>query len=604
MRCSKCGSDNRGGRRFCTNCGTPLAATCPKCGAPVEPDEKFCGECGAAIGVSALRPRSDPSQPQILLSDAIPTTDAADGERKAVTAFFADIKGSMELMEELDPEEARAIVDPGLKLMIKAVRHYGGHVVQSTGDGIFALFGAPTAHEDHPQRALYAALRLQNAIREYSANLVAAGGTRLEARVGVNTGELVVRTLTTNDGHAEYTPIGHTANLASRMQSIAPTGSIAITESTRRLVEGYFQIRPSGPTRIKGLREPINVYEVTGLGPLRTRLQRAAAKGFSNFVGRAREMDSLRHAAERVIEGHGQVVAALADPGVGKSRLFYEFKSTSQSGWMVLETISISHGQASAYLPVIELLRNYFDFSEDNDDRKRREKVAGRIVMLDSALEDTIPYLFTLLGIAESDDPLAQMDGVIKKRRTLEAIKRIILRESSNQPLLLIFEDLHWIDAESQAALNVLADSIGTAKILLLVNYRPEYRHNWGNKTYYVQLTLDPLSKENAGQMLDAMMGSGAELIPLKRMIIDKTQGNPFFMEEMVQGLFEEGVLIRNGATKIIRPLSDIRVPATVQAMLGARRPPAARPKGAAANPRGSRQRVHLSSARGDSGEW
>src|SRR6516225_786346 len=235
---------------------------------------------------------------------------------------------------------------------------------------IFALFGAPVAHEDHPQRALYAALRLQDATRKYSAQLVAEGGTPLEARVGINTGEVVVRTLTTADGHTEYTPIGHTANLASRMQAIAPSGSIAITEQTRRLVEGFFQVKSLGPTRVKGLTEPINVYEVTGLGPLRSRLQRAAARGLTRFVGRDREMDALGHALAQARAGSGQIVAVMADPGVGKSRLFYEFKATSQSGWMVLEAYSVSHGKAWAYLPVIELLSSYFKISRDDDERE------------------------------------------------------------------------------------------------------------------------------------------------------------------------------------------------------------------------------------------
>jgi len=406
-----------------------------------------------------------------------------DGERKTVTALFADLKGSTELMEELDPEQARAIIDPALMIMREAVGRYDGYVVQSSGDGIFALFGAPLAHEDHPQRALYAALRLQDAIRAYSAKLIADGGIPLEARVGVHTGELVVRTLATADGHTEYSPIGHTANLASRMQAVAPTGSIAITEFTSRLVEGYFQLKPRGPTRLKGVSEPVNVYEVLGLGPLRTRLQRAAGRGLTKFVGRAREMEALKHALQQAKAGHGQIVAATAEPEVGKSRLFFEFKALSQSGSMVLETISVSHGKASVYLPVIDLLHGYFKIGSEDDARTRREKVAGRITILDRALEDTLPYLFALLRIAEGDDPLAQMDGQVKKRRMLEAIKRILLRESLNQPLMVIFEDLHWIDEQTQELLNLLADSIATAKILLLVNYRPEYSHQWGSKT-------------------------------------------------------------------------------------------------------------------------
>jgi predicted ATPase len=261
----------------------------------------------------------------------------------------------------------------------------------------------------------------------------------------------------------------------------------------------------------------------------------------------------------------------MAEPGVGKSRLFFEFKATSQSGWMVLETFSVSHGKASAYLPVIDLLRNYFDISAGDDARKRREKVAGKITILDRNLEDTLPYLFSLLGIVGGDDPLAQMDGQIKKRHTLEAIKRIVLRESLNQPLMVIFEDLHWIDGETQELLNLLADSIGTAKFLLLVNYRPEYSHLWNSKTYYTQLRLDPLGKESAEEMLSALVGDGNDLIRLKRLIIERTEGTPFFMEEIVQALFEDGVLQRNGAVKLAKPMNAVKVPATVQAVLASR---------------------------------
>jgi class 3 adenylate cyclase len=489
-----------------------------------------------------------------------------------VTALFADIKGSTELMEDLDPEEARSIIDPALKLMIDAVQRYDGYVVQSTGDGIFALFGAPMAHEDHPQRALYAALRMQEEMRRYASRLREAGELPIEARVGVNTGEVVVRTIATGGAKTEYTPIGHTANLASRMQALAPTGSIAVSENTRRLVEGYFVLKPLGPTRVKGLSEPINVYEVTGIGPLRTRLQRSAGRGLTKFVGREREMEALKHAAELARQGRGQIVAAMAEPGVGKSRLYFEFKATSQSGWMVLETFSISHGKASAYLPVLDLLHGYCKIMGEDDLRTRREKVNGKVLTLDRTLEDTVPYLFSLLGITEGADPLAQMDGQIRKRRTLEAIKRILLRESLNQPLMVIFEDLHWIDEATQEFLNLLADSLGTAKLLLLVNYRPEYSHKWNSKTYYTQLRLDPLGKESAEEMLTALLGEGKDLLPLRRLIIERTEGNPFFMEEIVQVLLDEGALVRDGAElKLTKPMHALKIPPTVQGILAAR---------------------------------
>jgi class 3 adenylate cyclase/tetratricopeptide (TPR) repeat protein len=529
--------------------------------------------------------------PNVTISAEQMTSAVADGERKTVTSLFADIKGSMDLMEDLDPEEARAIVDPALKLMIDAVHRYGGYIVQSTGDGIFALFGAPTAHEDHSQRALLAALRLQEQLGRYSNQLRGQGRMPLQARVGVNTGDVVVRSIETGEGHTEYTPIGHSTSLAARIQSLAPVGSIATSDATRKLCEGYFTLKSLGPTMVKGVSEPIEVFEVTGLGPLRTRFQRAEIRGFTKFVGRQREMDALRHAAGQARAGHGKIVAVMADPGVGKSRLFFEFKATSQSDWTVLEAFSVSYGKASAYLPVLELLSAYFEISRDDDERKRRERLLGKVLGLDRSLEDTLPYLYALYGIAETGDSLAQMDPRIRRRRTQEAIERIILRESLNQPLMIIFEDLHWIDAETQALLDLLVEAIANASILLLVNYRPEYRHEWASRSHYTHLRLDPLGRESAEEMLDALLsmplarsvageskrgdqpraGEGADMAALKRQIIERTQGTPFFIEEMVQTLFEEGVLRRNGSVKLAKPISTMKVPATVQAVLASR---------------------------------
>ena len=578
MHCPSCNAENPSAAKFCIECGLSFKSRCAECGGENLPQAKFCAECGTSLprrvptsNAQSAAATTGPAATVLTERPSVESHEAPEGERKTVTALFADIKGSTELMEDLDPEEARAIVDPALRIMVDAVRRYDGYVVQSTGDGIFALFGAPVAHEDHPQRGLYAALKLQEELKRYSAKVLAEGGTPIQGRVGINTGEVVVRSIQTGAGQVEYTPIGHTTNLASRMQTAAPVGSIAVSEATRWHCEGYFILKPLGPTRVKGVSEPINVYEVTGLGPLRTRLQRAAGRGLTKFVGREREMEALKHAADQAKSGHGQIVAAMAEPGVGKSRLFFEFKATSQSGWMVLEAFSVSYGKASAYLPVIDLLRNYFRISREDDERTRREKVAGKIAILDRSLEDTLHYLFSLLGIVEGDDPLAQMDGQIKKRRTLEAIKRILLRESLNQPLIVVFEDLHWIDSETREFLNLLTDSIGSAKILLLVNYRPEYRHEWGNRTHYTQLRLDPLGAESAVEMLSSMLGDGKDLIPLKRLIIERTQGTPFFMEETVQVLLDEGALVRNGTVHLTKTLAELKIPPTVQAILASR---------------------------------
>jgi class 3 adenylate cyclase/predicted ATPase len=566
MRCTKCGFDNPEGMKFCGQCTNPLVLICPKCRAENPAGFKFCGQCTAPL--SAFEAKAAPSIP---VDGAVSDSAIIEGERKTVTALFADIKGSMELIEDLDPEEARIIVDPALKLMIDAVRRYDGYIVQSTGDGIFALFGAPVAHEDHPQRALYAALRMQDEMRRFAERLRAEKGVNLQVRVGANVGDVVVRSIQTGEKQAEYTPIGHSISLASRLQTLANPGSIAISDGLRKLVEGYFTHKALGPARIKGSSEAVSVYEVTGLGPLRTRFQHAAARGLTKFVGRQREIEAMRHAATSAKDGRGQFVAVMAEPGVGKSRLFYEFKLRSQSGWMVLEALSVSHGKASPYLPVIELLHGYFGIEASDDGRKRREKVNGRIVTLDLALEDTRPYLFAMLGLVEGDDPLAQMDGQVKKRRTLDAIKRILLRESLNQPLMLIFEDLHWIDAETQAFLNLFVEGLANAPVLTLVNYRPEYTHSWGSKTYYTQLRLDPLGKESADEMLSTLLGSDASLVPLKRLIAEKTDGNPLFMEEIVLSLFEDGALARKGEVKLAKPLASLRIPPTVQGIIASR---------------------------------
>ncbi len=361
--------------------------------------------------------------------------------------------------------------------------------------------------------------------------------------------------------------------MASRMEGLAPGGSIVVSEHTQKLTEGYFEFKPLGAARVKGVSEPLNIYEVLGVGPLRTRLQVAARRGLVRFVGRQGEMAQLTRALEQTKGGHGQIVGVVGEPGVGKSRLFYEFKLISQRGCLVLETFSVSHSKAYPYLPLIDLLKNYFQVMPQ-DERKMREKVAGKVLILDRTLEDTLPYLFTLLGVAEPTSSLHQMDPQIRRRRTLEAIKRLLARESLNQPLIIIFEDLHWLDAETQAFLSLLSESIATAKILLLVNYRPEYQHDWGNKTYYTQLRLDPLGQEDAEELLTALVGNDPVLLPLKQFILEKTEGNPFFMEEIVQALVEEGVLTglrRGGTAHLPVDLAQLHIPPTVQGILAAR---------------------------------
>ncbi len=515
------------------------------------------------------------------LAERIRAATVTDGERKTITALFADLKGSTALIEGLDPEEARSIIDPALQLMIDAVHRYEGYVAQALGDGIFALFGAPIAHEDHPQRALYAALRMQEEMRRYSDQIRLKHGVPLAMRVGINTGEVVVRSIRKDDLHADYVPVGHSTNLAARMEQMATPGSILVTSYTHKLTDGYFAFKALGQTQIKGVEEPLHIYEVVGTGPLRTRLQVSATRrGLTRFVGRQSEMEQLHKALEHAKAGHGQIVGVMGEPGLGKSRLFYEFKLTALAGCLVLEAYSVSHGKATAYLPVIELLKTYFRIEQPDEERTRREKVTGKVLNLDRSLEDTLLYLFALLGIEEHPSPLAQMDPQIRRRRTLEALKKLFLRESLNQPLVLIFEDLHWIDGETQGFLDTLSESVASAKLLLLTNYRPEYRHEWGQKTYYTQLRLAPFGQAEAEEFLDALLGTtGGEtwhvtsLHALKHLILDKTQGTPFFMEEIVQELKEQGVLVHEGGEtrRVVSLPANLHIPPTVQAVLAAR---------------------------------
>jgi class 3 adenylate cyclase/predicted ATPase len=504
---------------------------------------------------------------------------AVEGERKTITALFADIKNSMNLIEDLDPEEARDVIDPALRLMMDAVHRYEGYVAQSTGDGIFALFGAPLACEDHPQRALYAALRMQEESKHYAEVLRREKGINFQIRVGLNTGEVVVRSIHRDDLHTDYIPIGHSTSLAARMESLATPGSIVVSEYTQRLTEGYFEFRSLGPARIKGVSEPVHIYEVLGVGPVRTRLQIAARRGFVRFVGRQAELKQLQRALEQAKAGHGNIVAVQGAPGVGKSRLFHEFKLAAASGCLLLATFSVSHGKSSAYLPLIDLLKGYFQFTPHDDERKRREKIIGKVLTLDRSLEDTLPYLFALLRIPEPGFTPAQLDPQAKRQRMFSAIARLLLRESQNQPLILICEDLHWLDSETQAFLTLLTESIPHARLLLLVNYRPEYQHPWGGNPYYTQLRLEPLGQQEAAALLSALLDQQSEkqegdaLQPLTRLILEKTEGNPFFMEEIVLELVEQGVLGQSaGETRTQAPLpANLHIPPTIQAVLAAR---------------------------------
>jgi class 3 adenylate cyclase/tetratricopeptide (TPR) repeat protein len=510
--------------------------------------------------------------PVYLAEKILTSRSALEGERKQVTVLFADLKGSTELIRDLDPEQARAILDPALHAMMEAVHRYEGTVNQVLGDGIMALFGAPLAHEDHAARACYAALAVQDALRRYAEEVRRTQGLTVQMRVGLNSGEVVVRAIG-NDLHMDYSAVGLTTVLAARMEQLATPGSILLTAATLRLVEGLVQVNPLGPVPVKGVDEPVEVFELVGASAIRRRLQAAMARGLTRFVGRQTELAALHQALERAGAGHGQVVALLGEAGVGKSRLVYELVHSHRTqGWLGLESASVSYGKATPYFPVRDLLKRYAHIEDRDDTRTIRAKMTGQVLTLDAALQETIPALLALLDVLPEDSPFCTLDPPQRRRRTLDGLKRVLLRESQVQPLLLVFEDLHWIDTETQALLDGLVESVPTARMLLLVNYRPEYQHGWGSKTYYTQLRLDPLPPVSAHELLHALLGEDPSLAPLKELLIARTEGNPFFLEESVRTLVETGVLVGTpGAYHLAQAVPSTQVPATVQAVLAAR---------------------------------
>jgi class 3 adenylate cyclase/tetratricopeptide (TPR) repeat protein len=556
----------------------PLARTCPSCGSRAAATAKFCPECGRSLIPRAGDPRFASPQsytPHHLAQKILTSREALEGERKLITVLFADVKGSTELLAERnpdDPEEARRLLDPVIEHMIEAVHRYEGTVNRVVGDGIMALFGAPLAHEDHAVRASYAALRMQEAIRHYSEKVRRSRGIEVLIRVGLNSGDVLVRTIG-SDLRMDYTADGLTTHLAARMEQLATPGTVLMTADTLRLAEGHVTVKTLGPVPVKGLEAPIEVYELRGAGPRRSRLHAAAARGLSRFVGRDGEVGGLHQALVRAAGGHGQVVALVGEPGVGKSRLVWEVTHSHRvHGWLVLQAASVSYGKATSYLPVVELLKSYLAIEDRDEPQTVREKLTGKLVTLDWAQESSLPALLSLLDVPTDDSQWSTLDPAQRRRRTLDALKILLLRESQVQPLLVVFEDLHWIDTETQALLDGLVESLPAARLLLLVNYRSEYQHPWGNKTYYTQLRLDPLPPETAEELLVALLGADASLDALKRVLIARTEGNPFFLEESVRALVEiESLLGERGSYRLARPLPAIQVPATVQAVLATR---------------------------------
>jgi class 3 adenylate cyclase/tetratricopeptide (TPR) repeat protein len=580
MNCLQCQAQNPGDAVFCENCGARLEVVCPNCGGANRLGAKFCKKCGqplleaapAALVTAGKFDSVEAYTPKHLAERILTSKSTLEGERKQVTVLFADMKGSMELLADRDPEEARKLLDPVIEHMMEAVHRYEGTVSNIMGDGIMALFGAPLAHEDHAVRACYAALRMQESVKRYAEDVRRKEGVPIQIRVGLNSGEVVVGAIG-NDLKMEYTAVGQTTHLAARMEQAAIPGTVLISADTLGLVEGYVEAKSLGPLVIKGLGERVEVYEVIGAASVRSRFRAAAIRGLTRFVGRDTEIEQLCKALVQAKDGQGQIVAVVGEPGVGKSRLFYEFtRSHRVQEWLILESGSSSYGKATPYLPVIDMIKGYCQIEARDDGRKIREKLTGKLLTLDRTLEASLPTFLALLDVPVDDPNWQALDPPQRRQRTLDALKRLLLKESQIQPVLLVFEDLHWVDSETQALLDILAESLPTARILLLVNYRPEYQHGWGNKTYYRQLRIDPLPSESADELLVFLLGDDAAFLPLKRLLIERTEGNPFFLEESVRTLVEMQALAgERGNYRLTKTVESIQVPATVQAVLAAR---------------------------------
>jgi class 3 adenylate cyclase/tetratricopeptide (TPR) repeat protein len=575
VSCPACQREPPEGSQFCNHCGAPLAIPCPSCGVSVPPGSRFCNACGRPLAERTTReierePRA--YTPKHLVDKILQSKSALEGERKQVTVLFADVKGSMELAEQVDPEEWHAILDRFFEILTDGVHRFEGTVNQYTGDGIMALFGAPIAHEDHAQRACYAALHLRDALRGYADELRRARGLSLSTRIGLNSGEVVVGKIG-DDLRMDYTAQGFTVGLAQRMEALAEPGTVFLTEHTARLVEGFFELRDLGKFDLKGSSVPLRVWELREVGALRTRLDVSRSRGFSRFVGRADEMATLDLALHQATQGHGQVVGVVGEAGVGKSRLCAEFVERCRSrGIAAYEAHCPAHGKTVPYLPLLELLRDLFDLSERDADRAAREKIAGRLLLLDREFERVLPLVFDLLGVSEPEREAPRMEPEARRRQLFAFVRRLVQTLSARDPVVVFMDDLHWIDPGSDAFLRQIVEAAIGTHTLVLVNFRPEYQADWTRKSHYQQLPLQPLGSEGIEALLRHLLGGDPSVAELLEPIRVRTGGNPFFIEEVVQSLAEAGSLVgARGAYRLASRSTDLALPATVQTVLSAR---------------------------------
>src|SRR6516165_351914 len=575
MNCPSCGHANREGARFCAECAAPLVeyVTCRSCGTANPLGTKYCDGCGQALAAgaaSAADPRS--YTPEHLAEKIRAGRAELEGERKQVTVLFADVIRSMELAEQSDPEEWRRIMDRFFSILSEGIHRFEGTVDKFTGDGIMALFGAPIAHEDHARRACYAALHLQRELAAYVAELRRAHGLSFSVRMGLNSGEVVVGSIGEDLG-MEYTAIGHTVGLAQRVEQLAAADKVYLSEHTASLVEGYLALNDLGEFQVKGASGPLHVYELSGIGSARGHLDVSRARGFSRFVGRDEELGMLESALEQAVAGQGQVIGIVGQPGVGKSRLCHEFVERRRvSGMPIYHLAGQAHAMSVPLLPVLQFLRDYFEISEQDSDRTARERIAGKLLLLDRSFEEDLPLIFDFLAVPDPLRPPPRMDPEARQRQLLGLMKRLTHAQSAREPVVIVVEDLHWLDPASEVFLANRVEAVQGTRSLTVLNFRPEYRAPWMSRSYYRQIALAPLGAEAIEELLADLLGSDPSLDGLAELIRERTQGNPFFIEELVQALIEAGSLAgERGAYRLTAPVREDGVPASVQAVLAAR---------------------------------
>ena len=540
---------------------------------------KFCDGCGVLLappGAAGPGPARfavpESYTPKHLAEKILTSKSALEGERKQVTVLFADLKGSMELLADRDPEEARKILDPVLERMMEAVHRYEGTVNQVMGDGVMALFGAPLAHEDHAVRACYAALRMQESVKRYAVERQRVEDIPIHVRIGLHSGEVVVRSIG-SDLHMDYTAVGQTTHLAARMEQAALPGSILVTADTMRLAEGFVTVKSLGPLAIKGLSEGVDAYEVIGAGTARTRFQAAAARGLTRFVGRGDELTALDAGLRRALEGHGLAMGVVGAAGVGKSRLCQEFVERCRSRSLpVVEVHCLSHARTAPLGVLRELLRGALGVNQDAEPDLARERISERLVALDPSLVDALPLAHDLLAVSDPSSAEPAGDPLAQERAVAGLLRRLLRARGAAGAFVVHLDDAHWIDPQSERLLAELADVASTTRALLLLNFRPEFHAAWMGRSYYQQLSVAPLGREATREMISDLLGHDPSVVELRELIRERTQGNPFFIEEVVHALAASGALAgERGAYRRTSSAADLDVPATVQSLLAAR---------------------------------